>query len=108
MPIKFAKDIIEEINNHDKIPVKNDCVTGEEFEKWLRGENMNCVIHNVANVHIGKIVTSNNRGEQFNLTDGKQYVVIGFDGDCMKIKNDTGKEEWYSLEYFCEFEELFW
>lgn len=107
MSVKFAKDLIKEINNHDKIPVKNDCVTGEEFEKWLRGRIMNCVIHNVANVHIGKTVTSNNRGEQFNLTDGKQYVVIGFDGDCIKIKNDVDKEEWYSLEYFYEFEELF-
>lgn len=78
MPIKFADDIIKEIINRGKISVKNNCATGEEFEKWLRGENMNCVIHNVANVHIGKPVTSNNRGEQFNLTDGKQYMVIGF------------------------------
>ena len=46
---------------------------------------MNCVIYkNVANVHIGKTVTSNNRGGQFNLTDGKQYVVIGFDGGLYK------------------------
>ena len=43
---------------------------------------MNCVIHkNVANVEIGTPVTSNNRGEQFNLTDGKQYLVTGFDVD---------------------------
>lgn len=47
---------------------------------------MNCVMHNVANVHIRKLVTSNNRGEQFNLTEGKQYLVIGFDGDCVKVK----------------------
>lgn len=107
MSVKFTKDLIKEIDSSDKIPVKNDCVTGDEFEKWLRGENMNYVIHNVANVCIGKPVTSNNRGEQFNLTDGKQYIVIGFDGDCIKIKNDIGKEEWYSLEYFYEFEELF-
>ena len=40
MSVKFAKDIIKEINNSDKIPVKNDCATGEEFEKYLRGENM--------------------------------------------------------------------
>ena len=39
MSVKFAKDIIKEIDNSDKIPVKNDCVTGEEFEKWLRREN---------------------------------------------------------------------
>lgn len=40
MSVKFAKDIIKEINNHDKILVKNNCVTGEEFERWLRGEKM--------------------------------------------------------------------
>ena len=39
MPIKFAKDIIKEINNSDKISVKNNRVTGEEFEKWLRRGN---------------------------------------------------------------------
>ena len=70
---------------------------------------MNCVMHkNIVNIEIGKPVTSNNRVEQFNLTDGKQYLVTGFDGDCIKIKNDIDKEEWYSLEYFCEFEEMFW
>ena len=70
---------------------------------------MNCVMHkNIVNIEIGKPVTSNNRGEQFNLTDGKQYLVTGFDGHCIRIKNDIDKEEWYSLEYFCEFEELFW
>ena len=39
MPIKFADDIIKEIINRGKISVKNNCVTGEEFEKWLRREN---------------------------------------------------------------------
>lgn len=36
MPIKFADDIIKEIINRGEISVKNNCVTGEEFEKWLR------------------------------------------------------------------------
>ena len=39
MPIKFADDITKEIINRDKIPVKNSCVNGEEFEKWLRRKN---------------------------------------------------------------------
>ena len=70
---------------------------------------MNCVMHkNIVNIEIGKPVTSNNRGEQFNLTDGKPYLVTGFDGHCIRIKNDIDKGEWYPLEYFCEFEELFW
>lgn len=38
MPIKFADDIIKEIINRGEIYVKNNCVTGEEFEKWLRRE----------------------------------------------------------------------
>ena len=43
MSVKFAKDIIEEINNSDKNSVKkNDCATGEEFEKWLRCGSMTC------------------------------------------------------------------
>lgn len=44
MSVKFAKDIIKEINNSDKIPVKNDCATGDEFEKWLRREKKTIVI----------------------------------------------------------------
>ena len=39
MPIKFVDDIIKEIINCGKISVKNNCVTGEEFEKWLRRGN---------------------------------------------------------------------
>ena len=62
---------------------------------------MNCVMHkNIVNIEIGKPVTSNNRVEQFNLTDGKQYLVTGFDGDCIKIKNDIDKEEWYFKGHF--------
>lgn len=44
MSVKFAKDLIKEINNSDKIPVKNSCVTGDEFEKWLRREKKTIVI----------------------------------------------------------------
>lgn len=39
MSVKFAKDLIKEINNSDKIPIKISCVTGDEFEKWLRRRN---------------------------------------------------------------------
>lgn len=44
MSVKFAKELIKEIDNSDKIPVKNDCATGEEFEKWLRREKKTTVI----------------------------------------------------------------
>lgn len=36
MPIKFADDIIKEIINRGKISVKNNCATGEEFEKMAK------------------------------------------------------------------------
>lgn len=39
MSIKFADDIIKEIIDRGKISVKNNCVIGEQFEKWLRREN---------------------------------------------------------------------
>ena len=35
MAIKFAKDIIEQINARGPITVSDDCVTGEAFERWL-------------------------------------------------------------------------
>lgn len=44
MSVKFAKELIKEIDNSDKIPVKNDCATGEEFEKQLRREKKTIVI----------------------------------------------------------------
>lgn len=56
---------------------------------------------------VGKIIAieeyaeANKTAEDFNLTVGKKYKVLGFDGAYIKIKNDLGNEEWYSLEYFC-------
>lgn len=35
MAIKFAEDIIKEVKKRGTIEVPDDCVTGEEFEKWL-------------------------------------------------------------------------
>lgn len=39
MSVKFAKDLIKEINNSDKIPVKNSCVTGEVCDDFMHIEN---------------------------------------------------------------------
>lgn len=36
MSIKYADDIIKEIEERGQIQVPEGCVTGEEFEKWLR------------------------------------------------------------------------
>ncbi len=33
--IKYADQIVEEINKRGPITIPKGCVTGEEFEKWL-------------------------------------------------------------------------
>ena len=53
---------------------------------------MNGVIKNITVCRIGLPVTANKRGEQFNLTEGRKYTVLGFDGDIL-IENDLGKKE---------------
>ncbi len=68
---------------------------------------MNGVVKNIAIIKIGLPVTSNKRGEQFNLTEGKKYTVLGYDGECIYIENDLGNEEPYSKEYFEEYQDLY-
>lgn len=68
---------------------------------------MNGVIKNtVAVVKIGQPVTANKHAEDFNLTEGRKYTVLGYDGDIL-VKNDLGYEEFYSKEYFYEYQELY-
>lgn len=38
--IKYAEDIVKEIDERGTIKIQDDCVTGEEFEKWLLEENV--------------------------------------------------------------------
>lgn len=57
-------------------------------------------------VKIGQPVTANERAEDFNLTEGRQYTVLGYDGDIL-VKNDLGKEEFYSKDYFYEYQGLY-
>lgn len=40
MSIKYADDIIKEINNRGTIQIPENSATGEEFEKWLYEDNM--------------------------------------------------------------------
>lgn len=35
MSIKFARQIVEEMNSRGPISVPDGCVTGEEYEEWL-------------------------------------------------------------------------
>ena len=39
MSIKLADEIAKEIKERGQIQVPDGCVTGEEFEKWLREKN---------------------------------------------------------------------
>ena len=39
MSIKFAGQIVEEMNNRGSISVPDGCVTGEEYEEWLYGSD---------------------------------------------------------------------
>ena len=67
---------------------------------------MNGVVKNIVVVRIGLPVTANGRGEQFNLTKGRKYTILGYDG-CILVENDLGNKEYYSKEYFDEFDELY-
>lgn len=58
-------------------------------------------------VTFGEPVTANAFAEAYNLTSDKEYIVKGYDGDCIMIQNDIGEDEWYSLDYFREFDDRF-
>ena len=41
MGIKFADEIAKEVKERGQIKIPDNCVTGEEFEKWLYDEAVN-------------------------------------------------------------------
>lgn len=51
-------------------------------------------------VSIGDMIICNSDGAQFNLTEGKEYKLLGYGGGLVKVKNDLGIEDWYSVDYF--------
>lgn len=51
-------------------------------------------------VDIGDMIVSAVDGEEYNLTSGKEYELLGHDGDCIMVKNDLGNREYYSVDYF--------
>jgi hypothetical protein len=57
-------------------------------------------IEEIENITLEEYEEANEHAEDFNLTAGKEYKVLGFDGDCIKVKNDLGIEDWYSIDYF--------
>lgn len=68
---------------------------------------MNGVIKDtIVVVKTGQPVTANERAEEFNLTEGRQNTVLGYDENIL-VKNDLGNEEFYSKEYFYEYQGLY-
>ena len=63
MSIKFADEIAKEIKERGQIQVPDGCVTGEEFEKWLREKNINLTPKEIANDCQGILDMLNNDEE---------------------------------------------
>ena len=51
-------------------------------------------------VDIGDDIVANEHGEEFNLSPGSKYKLLGCDGDCVKVENDLGIENFYAVDYF--------
>lgn len=54
-------------------------------------------------ISIGDTVTATMQGSYFHLTPGKSYTVLDVAGPYVKVENETGVPDFYSLEYFEEF-----
>ena len=63
MSIKFADEIAKEIKERGQIQAPDGCVTGEEFEKWLREKNINLAPKEIANDCQGILDMLNNDEE---------------------------------------------
>ena len=62
--IKYANQIIKEIEERGQIQVPNGCVTGEEFEKWLRDRNINLTREEIVEDCEGILNKLNLNGEE--------------------------------------------
>ena len=51
-------------------------------------------------VSIGDMIVANADGSQFDVTENKEYLLLAYSGDCVKIVDDTGKEGWHSVDWF--------
>ena len=63
MSIKFADEIAKEIKERGQIKIQDNCVTGEEFEKWLREMNINLTSKEIASDCQGILDMLNNDEE---------------------------------------------
>ena len=78
MGIKFAKDIVKEIEARGSIKVPDNCVTGETFEKWLCEEK-----NKMNDIKISRKISFLLRHKE-GYTDDKGYVLVS------KLIEDAG------------------
>lgn len=62
----------------------------------------------VKEVTIGGTVIASPHAEDFGLTAYKEYKILGYDGDSIKIKKDDGKEDWFSIDFFIKLKHCVW
>jgi len=62
----------------------------------------------VKEVTIGGTVIASPHAEDFGLTAYKEYKILGYDGDSIKIKKDDGKEDWFSIDFFIKLKHFVW
>jgi len=54
----------------------------------------------VENIKINDIVMANSFGAEYDLTENETYIITDVCGTCIAVIDDTGKNEWYSKDYF--------
>lgn len=49
---------------------------------------------------VGNTVKATKQGENFNLTEDKEYIILDYSCNTILVRNDLEIEEWYTTEYF--------
>jgi hypothetical protein len=58
-------------------------------------------------VSVGDNVYGRPNGEEFNISKNKVYKILDTNGfDLVKVLNDNNDEDWYSIEFFNNYESI--
>lgn len=49
---------------------------------------------------VGNTVKATKQGEDFNLTEDKEYEILDYSCNTILVRNNLEIEEWYTTEYF--------
>lgn len=49
---------------------------------------------------VGNTVKATKFGEEFNLTEDREYEVLDYNCNMILVRNDLEIEDWYTVEYF--------